>query len=570
MPSFRRLAPALVATLAMPVAAFAQASVTVLPYAPLYGEAPQSLGDKTADLIVQELRAQDGYKVDGAKAEAGPARKNSGTQEIAQAKRKLSVAEQDLKRGLTLYNQRKMGPAAQAFEKAVAGFVANFEGLDSFEGLSDAYLGVAMARFRLGDEDASFKRLDDLVRVDPRRELDGAEFPNGTKIPPLFVKFHEKARANYFERARGSVRITSTPPGASVLFDGQLIGETPLVASQVLPGDHYVRIVSPGAGAHWATVNLTEGEETKVDASFAAEPTGPLATLSAKLGKNSLKPETAADVAKIGEKAGARWVIFGTLRQTNGNIDVRSWLLRVEDQAVVQLRDTTFDSELLGAPMEIYNLTNDFNDKVADFQGVALRSELIPFPDARAPKTDDAFVVVDVTGKAPAVAQTPGDARGGGRRGPVRAAVEQPRAPVTPPTAKTPEPAEEPGPRRLRVRGKIGEEDATTAPVAPRAEPRIEPKPAANDRLALALEEDEPAPVDLKARTPDRRMAALDPEELARLQGIEDDKKKSNIGKIALWSGVGVVGAGAVATGLYFLLSSSAPESATAHVSWNP
>lgn len=568
---FRRLAPAFVAMLAVPAWAQDKPTVTVLPYTPLYGEMSPSPGVKTAELIAKEITAQDWYEGVKAQADAAGPQKKSGEVEIAAASKRIATAQTQINQAIAQYNQRRMKQSAVAMERAIGNFLASFHGAEDFKPLSDAYLGLAMARFRLGDEDGAFKSLDNVVRIDPERSLENAEFPAGTKIPPLFVKFHEKAREKYFEQERGQVRISSSPTGAVVLFDGREVGETPLLATQVLPGDHFVRIVKPGTDAAWEKITIKGGDEVAVSASFVQEATGPLASIGKTLEKNSITPALAEAVQKVGEKAGSRYVIFGAYRQQDTDIVARSWLLRVEDAAVVQLTDVTFNQEMLGAAMEVYKLANDFNDKVADFQGVTVQSELIPFPRARTPKVEETFATVDVTGsKGPTGAKQAAEDRGG-RRGPVRAVVETKKAPVAAATVEetnAPEVPKAQGPRRLRVRGKIGEDGI--AEVSEPARPRLEPQE--DDELALELDVGDHSittkPVELEPKQAGRQLTALDPEELARLQGLENDNKKSGVGKVLLWSGVGVVGAGAVATGLYFLLSPSTPTSATAHVSW--
>lgn len=558
MSLFRRVAPVLVAALALPAAA-QEIPVTVLPYAPLYGGLPQSTGDKTAELIVSELNANGEFKAKVAAGEKAASATAKGEAEIAAAKKGVAAAVSLIDRASNLYKQRKMKPAADNFQRGIDRFLANYQGAETFEPLSNAYLGLAMARFRMGDEGEAHKRLDDMVRLDPDRTLDGEEFPKGTKIPPLFVKFHEKARAAYFEKARGQVRITTTPAGSVVLFDGRELGETPLIAKSVLPGDHYVRVVKPDTGAFWQKVTVTGDEEVQVSASFVGEATGPLANVAKGLSNNSLTPETADTVKAIGAKDGSKWALFGTYRQEDTNIVVKNWLLRVEDGAVVQLTDLVFDIEMLGAAIEVFKLANDVVDKVADFQGVGLESELVAFHGVSAPKTAETFNEVVVTAASAGAKGTVEEDRGG-RRGPVRSVVGAKKTPVEAPKVdEAPAEEEEPRPRRLRVRGKIGENDQTAVQPAPQDTPE-----------EVTPVDDAPAQVDLAPRPSGRSMAALDPEELARLQRVEDDKKSGGVGKVLLWSGVGVVGAGAVATGLYFLLSSSAPTSATAHVTWSP
>ena len=44
----------------------------------------------------------------------------------------------------------------------------------------------------------------------------------------------------------GSIFVDSRPTGASVLFDGESVGETPLIVEDVIVGSHEIRIVGEG------------------------------------------------------------------------------------------------------------------------------------------------------------------------------------------------------------------------------------------------------------------------------------------------------------------------------------
>src|SRR5262245_26910078 len=66
--------------------------------------------------------------------------------------------------------------------------------------------------------------------------------------------------------ATGSVRVDSQPLGSRVFLDGALVGETPLVITDVMPGEHQIRIESSARGYEpWTSpVVIVAGHQEKL------------------------------------------------------------------------------------------------------------------------------------------------------------------------------------------------------------------------------------------------------------------------------------------------------------------
>lgn len=66
----------------------------------------------------------------------------------------------------------------------------------------------------------------------------------------------------------GSLQVLSRPEGANVIVDGNVVGRTPLVLSEVRAGTHDVRIELEGFRP-WATsVSVKAGARARVAASL--------------------------------------------------------------------------------------------------------------------------------------------------------------------------------------------------------------------------------------------------------------------------------------------------------------
>lgn len=64
----------------------------------------------------------------------------------------------------------------------------------------------------------------------------------------------------------GSVAITSTPSNADVFIDSLHVGQTPLVVSQMLVGDHSLKLSYPGYTDYKELINVKEGEISQITA----------------------------------------------------------------------------------------------------------------------------------------------------------------------------------------------------------------------------------------------------------------------------------------------------------------
>jgi PEGA domain-containing protein len=66
----------------------------------------------------------------------------------------------------------------------------------------------------------------------------------------------------------GTVRVLSRPAGAQVVFDGQVVGKTPLEIGAVAPGQHSIRLELTGFKLWATTVDVKAGSDSRVAASL--------------------------------------------------------------------------------------------------------------------------------------------------------------------------------------------------------------------------------------------------------------------------------------------------------------
>jgi PKD repeat protein len=77
-------------------------------------------------------------------------------------------------------------------------------------------------------------------------------------------------------RQNGSVAVTSVPTGASVTFDGEYEGTTPVIIPEVLPGNHEITLTYPGYAVLEQSISVGSSQTTAINANLVVS-TGPAA-----------------------------------------------------------------------------------------------------------------------------------------------------------------------------------------------------------------------------------------------------------------------------------------------------
>lgn len=83
-------------------------------------------------------------------------------------------------------------------------------------------------------------------------------------------------------RQNGSVAVTSVPNGATVTFDGEYEGTTPVIIPDILPGNHNITLTYPGYITQQQLIAIGSSQTTAVNANLirSAEPAIGTGTLS--------------------------------------------------------------------------------------------------------------------------------------------------------------------------------------------------------------------------------------------------------------------------------------------------
>jgi hypothetical protein len=149
--------------------------------------------------------------------------------------------------------------------------------------------------------------------------------------------------------ATGSIRILSTPEGADLRVDGELLGKTPVVRDAIPAGDHVVEFRLKGYFDHKETMKIEGGREKVFSVDLKQLPTGPSPEERAKRkGGMSSYGAKVNPVGGVTADFGAGYPYYFTARLAVGAFNVKplGLDLGVEFQTFFQMYDLSLFGRL--------------------------------------------------------------------------------------------------------------------------------------------------------------------------------------------------------------------------------
>jgi hypothetical protein len=342
--------------LALPFAAFGQTEapaaalagpppkLVVVPFATLSGEVPPRAGLKAAGMLSTEFKSAETVQLLDLKRDL----KNDPHAEAIATARKAVAAAVDLRK------KRKFRLAEEELTKALGLYKANAAGVTEIAEVADAHALLSAVQYNTGRDEDGAKNLTAALALAPDRELPLAA------TSALFSKVVLESRRAVKTTPTGSLHLECTPSGA-VSIDGVPLGGTPLMVKEVPIGAHYWRIALPSGEVLGGVVEVGGAKVTRVTA--AAESKDPEARILAVLSQNKIDADLLAAAKDHAKGTTADLVVFGALSKEGKGLALDSFVFSAAAADVRRLPRALFDTELLSAGMEFYNLAGQMAQK---------------------------------------------------------------------------------------------------------------------------------------------------------------------------------------------------------------
>lgn len=325
--------------------------LTVVPFAALTGEVPQRASTKAVGMLANEFKSADSFTLVDAK-------KDKGNDAAADA---LAAARKSVEEAKGLRGKKKFRLADEELQKAIASYKAGVTALQEIGEVADAYALLAAVQYNTGRDDEGAKSLATAIALAPDRDLPLAA------TSPLFAKVVADARKVAKDTAKGSLLLESSPSNAPVTVDGLALGATPLMVRDMPLGLHFWSATLPNGESIGGVVEVVAGKQAQAKAASSAK--DPQSRLLSALAQNKLDADALAAAKEQAKAADADLVVFGALSKDGKGLSLDSFLFAAASGELRRLPRASFDTELLSAGMEFYNLAGELakkGDKVGE------------------------------------------------------------------------------------------------------------------------------------------------------------------------------------------------------------
>jgi hypothetical protein len=151
------------------------------------------------------------------------------------------------------------------------------------------------------------------------------------------------------------------------MLDGLVLGATPLSVKDVPPGLHFWKVTLPSGEAVGGLVEVAAGKPASAKASSSSK--DPESRLLSSLSQNKLDADLVAAAKEHAKAAEADLVVFGAISKEGKGLALDAFLFAASSGDVRRMGRASFDTELLSAGMEFYNLAGELakkGDKVGE------------------------------------------------------------------------------------------------------------------------------------------------------------------------------------------------------------
>ena len=250
--------------------------------------------------------------------------------------------------GKEAYAAKKYKDAAQKLSAALALYEEGLASISKVEVIAETlgYLGaVSIAQGFDADAKDYFRRV--VALVPDAEPLD--EFSEDAKAS------FQKHKKKLLKKKRGTLSITSDPPGAVVRVDGLEKGKTPLKVKDLVRGDHYVQVSHDEAGLGAQRVRVKGGKTKDVTISLSKS-VGPepaqkadaavVAQVTALAKEGDLGEQFREKADAIATQTRADYVVVGHIAPRSNNFVLTAYIYGTKEKQVAAFDEFKFRADL--------------------------------------------------------------------------------------------------------------------------------------------------------------------------------------------------------------------------------
>jgi hypothetical protein len=328
--------------------------IVVVPFVAGEG-APDTSAGRFTSQVTDELRSHDdAIELIGTPAAPRSEKSNKSGRPAAEATLALDT-------GKKLLADLKFDEAAPALKKGIELSLQDPASAD-YPAVLEAHISLAVAYFRMGDEDGAQKTMLALARMDPNYSI-----PSG--YPPAFTREFERAKKKLEKQGKGSISIEG-PASATAFMDGRDLGMVPVLEEGLSWGPHYVKLEGSRGERFGQAVEL-KGGMVKVKGSFGGGSDKGGGVSDPHIAA-SLDEATCSRVQAYTKAAGADYALVALIYRTGEQqLTAGAAVYSARRNGFSVVAPVSFDSDALTSNVEAFKLADEVVKKVSSFGGAA-------------------------------------------------------------------------------------------------------------------------------------------------------------------------------------------------------
>ena len=327
----------------------------VLPYQPILRSVPQKKVKQATDFLTKELGNTDGLDV----LKGGVATSQSSGAS-------LGAAEANRKQAVEAEAGKDIVKAVDLWKKTIAELEKNASAMTTFEPYIEAHHRLARAQMWLGNDKAAKATMDVAARMSPNFPLKPTEYSR------QYRRWFLGIAKNVVRERTGDLLVKSAVPGTEVQLDGRKMEVAPVLIRKILPGKHMIAARVEGVPPFGAVVTIKAKNKTEFSVNFAGILGGAeVGDVTDAVAANGLPKKAVQKAVAAGKNAGAKFVVVGGMsRDRVGNdLNVHTFVVKVDGGQVKTLNPVDFDSEMLTAESDVIRVVRQVEAAVKDFGG---------------------------------------------------------------------------------------------------------------------------------------------------------------------------------------------------------
>ncbi len=301
------------------------------------------------------------------------------------------VLEGDLSRvaGKEAFQAGKYEEALPHLKAALIHYEESMRMLRTFNVVPETLNLLGAVSFELqydGDAHSYFSRA---IALDPN-----AQVPDF--LSESAAAFYKSEKSKLLAKRRGSLRIETIPPGAQVWVDGEKIGESPITATKLVSGSHYVQ-AQFGTQTAAESVEIAQTKRTNLkkltldDELLSAEPNPILVTTLVEHARRGDFGENYRNQCEqVSRETSANYVAIGHILAGERDFVLRSYLYGIAQKQLVALTEYRFKADLASVSVKASAFAQELEQAMLNFPGdrqliLDLAPLVLPPVDAPAP-----------------------------------------------------------------------------------------------------------------------------------------------------------------------------------------